>query len=77
MVKVKIPATSANIGSGFDALGLAVTLYNYVFMDEYDGIQINSLDGVPIPNLSGEQYSNGARTWLQFCLYHRRSARCQ
>ena len=27
-VRVKVPATSANVGSGFDALGLAVTLYN-------------------------------------------------
>ena len=25
-IKVSVPATSANIGSGFDALGLAVTL---------------------------------------------------
>ena len=29
-IKVSVPATSANIGSGFDALGLAVTLYNTV-----------------------------------------------
>ncbi len=28
MIKVKVPATSANIGSGFDTLGLALTLYN-------------------------------------------------
>ena len=27
-IKVSVPATSANVGSGFDALGLAVTLYN-------------------------------------------------
>ena len=26
-IKVSVPATSANIGSGFDALGLAVTLF--------------------------------------------------
>ena len=29
MIKVRIPATSANIGSGFDSLGLALDLYNY------------------------------------------------
>ena len=28
-IKVSVPATSANIGSGFDALGLAVTLYKH------------------------------------------------
>ena len=30
MIKVQIPATSANIGSGFDSLGLAVTMYNTI-----------------------------------------------
>jgi len=29
-VKVRIPATSANMGPGFDSLGLALTLYNYI-----------------------------------------------
>ena len=27
-VRVRVPATSANLGPGFDALGLACTLYN-------------------------------------------------
>lgn len=29
-MKIKIPATSANLGPGFDTLGLALSLYNYV-----------------------------------------------
>lgn len=37
MVKIKVPATSANIGSGFDSLGVALTLYNYVSAEETDG----------------------------------------
>ncbi len=28
MIKIKVPATSANIGPGFDCLGLALNLYN-------------------------------------------------
>ena len=36
MIKIKIPATSANLGAGFDSLGLAVNLYNYVYMEESD-----------------------------------------
>ena len=28
MIKIKVPATSANLGSGFDALGLAINRYN-------------------------------------------------
>jgi len=30
IVKVKVPATTANIGPGFDCLGLALNLYNTV-----------------------------------------------
>ena len=30
MIKIQIPATSANLGAGFDALGLALTYYNYI-----------------------------------------------
>lgn len=30
MVRVKVPATSANLGPGFDTLGMALDLYNYV-----------------------------------------------
>ena len=33
MVKVKIPCTSGNLGSGFDAIGMAFNLYNYVTME--------------------------------------------
>lgn len=33
-VKVRVPATSANLGPGFDALGIALELYNYVEMRE-------------------------------------------
>lgn len=49
MIRMRIPATSANIGAGFDSLGLAVSMYNYVNMAEYDGISIRSLDGVNVP----------------------------
>lgn len=49
MIKVQIPATSANIGSGFDSLGLAVTMYNTIEMEEADCLDIQALDGIPIP----------------------------
>jgi homoserine kinase len=35
-VRVRIPATSANLGPGFDALGLALALYNDVTAEESD-----------------------------------------
>lgn len=44
MIKIRVPATSANIGSGFDELGLAVNLYAYVSFEAsdhyaYEGIE--------------------------------------
>ena len=48
-MKIRIPATSANIGSGFDALGIALTMYNEVDIEENDRLEITSLDGVEVP----------------------------
>ena len=35
-VHVRVPATSANLGPGFDALGLALTLHNEIVAEERD-----------------------------------------
>ena len=48
-VEIKIPATSANIGSGCDSLGLAVQMYNRVILEPWEGAEVISLDGVPVP----------------------------
>lgn len=45
MVKVKIPATSANLGPGFDTLGIALEIYNtYIFKESNDGIKIKGFE---------------------------------
>ena len=49
MIKLQIPATSANLGAGFDALGLALSFYNTAEMEENDTIDIKSLDDTPVP----------------------------
>ena len=49
MIKIQIPATSANLGAGFDALGLALTYYNYIEIEESDRIDITSADGLDVP----------------------------
>ena len=49
MLKITVPASSANLGAGFDALGLALTLYNRVWMEEADGCHIAATDGAAIP----------------------------
>ncbi len=48
-MKFRIPATSANIGSGFDALGIALSMYNEVDIEESDRLEITSLDEVEVP----------------------------
>jgi homoserine kinase len=40
-VHVRIPATSANLGPGFDALGLALALYNEVTAGESASVTVN------------------------------------
>ena len=39
-VHVRVPATSANLGPGFDALGLALALHNEVEAAEADGVSV-------------------------------------
>ena len=43
-VRVRVPATSANLGPGFDALGLALALHNEVTLEEADGVSV-TVDG--------------------------------
>lgn len=48
-MKIRVPATSANIGSGFDSLGIALTMYNEIDIEESDVLDIASLDDVEVP----------------------------
>lgn len=42
MIKVRVPATSANMGPGFDSIGIALNLYNVFAFDEIDeGLKFN------------------------------------
>ena len=49
MIKIKVPATSANVGAGFDALGLALAYYNTVSMELSNDISITTTDGTVVP----------------------------
>ena len=44
-VSVKVPATTANLGPGFDCMGMALPIYNMVTIEETvlpgTGIEIN------------------------------------
>lgn len=41
-VKVKVPATTANLGPGFDTFGLALSLYNEFVVQEENGVFIET-----------------------------------
>ncbi len=49
MIRIKIPASTANLGSGFDSLGIALSLYNYVEMEEAEGCFISDKNKGEIP----------------------------
>ena len=49
MIRIDIPATSANLGAGFDALGIALSMHNRVWMEESDTLTITTTDDVVIP----------------------------
>lgn len=49
MITIHVPATSANVGAGFDSLGLALSLGNTVIMEEAEGCHIASIDEHPVP----------------------------
>lgn len=67
MIKIQVPATGANLGAGFDALGLALSFYNYVDMEECDGIDIESLDGIDIPCDETNMIYDTAKTVFEIC----------
>ena len=44
MLKIKTPATTANMGAGFDAFGMAFDLFNEITIQESDNFKIISQD---------------------------------
>lgn len=49
IIRIKVPATSANLGPGFDSLGIALSLHNTVYMEESDTLSIAASDNTKIP----------------------------
>ncbi len=44
MIKIKVPATSANLGVGFDTLGIALNIYNTYYVEKSDTLIIEGVD---------------------------------
>ena len=67
MVKIKIPASTANLGPGFDSLGIALDLYNIFSMEEADGCRITSADGQTVPTGENNLIYRSARHLYELC----------
>ncbi len=67
MIKLRIPATSANLGAGFDALGLAMTYYNFVNLELSDRVEIISLDGLEVPTDKSNLIYESASHLFEIC----------
>lgn len=67
MIKIRIPATSANLGAGFDALGLALSFYNYVEMEESDRVEISSADDIVVPTDESNLIYVSAKDLFEVC----------
>ena len=65
MFRVKIPATSANLGPGFDCLGLALQLYNSITVEANRPFQI-SLTGPYRDGISADESNLIWRTMCHF-----------
>ncbi len=49
MISIQVPATSANMGPGFDSIGVALQLYNHLWVEEIpEGVEIEVRRKQPI-----------------------------
>jgi homoserine kinase len=62
-VHVRVPATSANLGPGFDALGLALALHNEVVAEEADrvGVSVRGEGAAALPASADNLVARGVR----------------
>ena len=67
MINIHIPATSANVGAGFDSIGLALSLGNTVSVEEADGCCITSADEQEIPKGPENLIYSSARLLYEHC----------
>jgi homoserine kinase len=58
MIKIRVPATSANLGPGFDCLGLALNIWNEVTFEPAEGISYH------VKGEGAEKLNKGSRNLL-------------
>jgi len=71
-VAIKVPATSANLGPGFDCVGMALNLYNTVVLEESDDYKIEIIgEGEKtLPRNTSNLVFRAIRTLFNRASYH-------
>ena len=67
MIRIDVPATSANLGAGFDSLGIALTMQNRVWMEESDSLEITRTDSTDVPRDSSNLIFWAASHLYEIC----------
>jgi homoserine kinase len=64
MIKIRVPATSANLGPGFDCLGLALDIWNEVIFEEAECLSYKAVGE------GAEKLNKGTRNLLTKAYFH-------
>ncbi|MEG2939676.1 MAG: homoserine kinase [Oscillospiraceae bacterium] len=67
MISITVPATSANMGSGFDSMGVALKLTNVISMCPSDTIDITALGGYKVRRDAGNLIYKTAAHIYELC----------
>ncbi|MDW7671053.1 MAG: homoserine kinase [Bacillota bacterium] len=73
MTRIRVPATMANIGPGFDCMGMALSLYNYIEVEEIkSGLLVENLgrDAVMLPVDETHLVVSTMKTYFQRVEWH-------
>ena len=62
MIKYRVPATTANLGIGFDCLGMALNIYDYFEVEYSDIFNLNGLFVVHFFHLKVVTFSASKQT---------------
>ena len=69
MIRLKVPATTANLGSGFDTLGMALSLYNIFTVKEIlpDGEYTCEISGEGVDELKEARKNMLVTSYIKAC----------
>ena len=64
MKRMRIPATTANMGPGFDCIGMAFDMYNYIDFERK--VFVQNVARVDLGSFTWEYSESGSRPFIRF-----------